>query len=120
MQVAIRKDGNRFVIIKAEGSMGLVANSQTLPLSTLLGLEIDPADVVFTRHWMIDRTYVDGDLVLVNCYHRYVLFLGSVNCVCFQGYHLFSTTGKRWSSVDNLSSNVSANLANVKFLLFHL
>ena len=52
VEIAIGVNRNSFIISQAEGDIGFVIGFQSLALSTVFGLDIDPLDEVFRKHRM--------------------------------------------------------------------
>lgn len=52
VEIAIGVNRNSFIISQAEGDIGFVIGFQSLALSNVFGLDIDPLDEVFRKHRM--------------------------------------------------------------------
>ena len=74
VEIAIGVNRNRFIISQAEGDIGFVIGFQSLALSTVFGLNIDPLDEVFRKHRMIHAAHINGDGIALHLDHR-LMFL---------------------------------------------
>ena len=95
MEIAIGVYGDGLVIAQTEGYVGLFTGLEVLALTAVFGLDIDPFDVVFIGHRMIDAADIDIDHAALNGYGGPVLLVAGFNSIgiCSSIFFPQQTTG---------------------------
>ena len=116
MEVAVFIGGNDLVAgNESEYGLGLIAGLQCLALAALSGLEHDPLDVVDIKHGMQYGAYGNGDGLSVDADDRDMLLARGVGGVGDQLLHDLSAAARANSGIVDVSDDVSAMCALVKF-----
>ena len=79
MEVAVFVGRDNLRAAESKHGFGFSADFEALALSAVVRLQIDPCDVVFLEHGVIDAADVNGALVALYLDDGNVLFLARVN-----------------------------------------
>lgn len=114
MQVAILVDRNRLIGADADDSLGLVG--QIYADTTLLGLDIDEADVVLGGHRMRYAAHLNLDMTIIHAsYHRNMLLVACIDGIWHKFLHLLATANHRDLRVHHFLNYIATMRAKIKF-----
>ena len=69
MEIAVSISNNRFFIRKSKGYNRILSDFKAFTLTSSVGLEIYPNDVMFFCHRMLNGTDCNGYSIVVNTYY---------------------------------------------------
>ena len=90
VEVAVCVSSDCLFLAEAEVSMGSITGLQSLAMAAIFGLDIDPFDVVFGSHGMVNSTDIDRDCAVVQSDNGKMLFAAGFDGVGNQCFHLFA------------------------------
>jgi len=111
VEVAVFVCRDNFRAAESKHGFGLAANGEALALSAVVGLQIDPGDVVFFEHGVVDAADMDGALVAFYFDDRDVLFLARVNAAGDELGHVLATAAHGGAGIVNHANEVAADVA---------
>ena len=111
VEVAVFVGRDNLRAAESKHGFGFAADFEALALSAVVRLQIDPCDVVFLEHGVIDAADVNGALVAFYLDDGNVFFLARVNAAGDELGHVLAAAGHRRAGSVNHTNEVAADIA---------
>ena len=119
VKIAVGISCHWFVSTEVKGCSRSVSRHEPFKLTALVGLHIDPLDIMLGNHWMWFLPNIHTDNTVVNGDHRLVNHHAGVYRIRPKLLHFPATTTHWHPCISHHSYNISTATTAIKFRNFH-
>jgi len=115
VKIAVSIYGNGLFVAQKEGDMRSVLGFEVLAVTAVLGLEIDPLDIVDIHHGVVHGAHIDGDNTVFHGDNGEMFLAAGFHGVGFQDLHGLTAADHGHAGVVDEFNFISAVAADGKF-----